>query len=218
MNIEKIAKFVASEPLSPSGARLLDYVGISMIEEFLRRCLAKIGEGVEPVAWVHEISTNNDEERAIVDFSPIHNLSVFGGDIPLYATPHEAILAAEKRVAEAFEKGKADGWEACETCHGIVDGKLSDSKLGDKFCLFKAVGRIIDFKNFKEMFGRSDERMVTPATLRNTKMSFDEQSDDINGECREEIRVQQGIEDANVFNAHHEEMLKELELASCWGA
>ena len=25
-------------------------------------------------------------------------------------------------LSEAYERGKADGWDACETCHGIVGG------------------------------------------------------------------------------------------------
>ena len=35
-------------------------------------------------------------------------------------------LYSEKTVigllSEAYERGKADGWDACETCHGIVGG------------------------------------------------------------------------------------------------
>ncbi len=29
----------------------------------------------------------------------------------------------EDKVSSEYERGKTDGWEACETCHGIVDGK-----------------------------------------------------------------------------------------------
>lgn len=38
-------------------------------------------------------------------------------------------LIVEK--AQAYELGKTDGWEACETCHGIVDGKLPARPVGD---------------------------------------------------------------------------------------
>ncbi len=41
------------------------------------------------VAYAHNISDNDDIERFIVDFEPIHCMSVHNGDTPLYRIPED---------------------------------------------------------------------------------------------------------------------------------
>lgn len=84
MNIEQIALEVDNEMASEG------MVAALCPEEFLRRCLAKIGEGLEPVAWIL------DGELYEVQQHNIKDDSVIEGQQPLYATPHEAIIAGLK--------------------------------------------------------------------------------------------------------------------------
>lgn len=125
MNIEKIALEVAREIpefLWEEGCTYESGVVSAQAIEFLQRCLAKIGEGVEPFAVLFQhdetgkttsIEAYKADEFAEMNprWSPIKYL---------FSSPAEAILAAEKRVAEAFEKGKADGWIGVD-----LDGTLA---------------------------------------------------------------------------------------------
>ena len=118
-SIEQIAMEVAHEVIGADGideenktvGPFLNYE----LAEFLRRCLAKIGEGLEPVAYSYEWYGHMNEysesqewndgydrmhpsDYALYDASTTRNIK------PLYATPHEAIIAAEQRVAAACAK------------------------------------------------------------------------------------------------------------------
>ena len=42
--------------------------------------------------------------------------------------PCDECIALASEYQSGFEQGKKDGWEACETCHGIVDGKHQESE------------------------------------------------------------------------------------------
>lgn len=95
----------------------LDAVEHSDMQEFLRRCLAKIGEGLEPVSYA---TSNEDGDLTMLFFDKQEALTYCYGDTPvsLYANPHEAIIAAEQLVAEACRKlaekrscKAADSWD-----------------------------------------------------------------------------------------------------------
>lgn len=73
------------------------------MQEFLRRCLAKIGEGLEPVAEANMPYGRLDWLIGTsITVEMMYDLSL--KKAKLYATPHEAIIAAEQRVAEACAK------------------------------------------------------------------------------------------------------------------
>lgn len=62
----------------------------------------------EPVGYVREYALEhlkNTRSHTVIDAEPRaeNDTALFSG---------------------GYEDGKKDGWEACETCHGIVDGKL----------------------------------------------------------------------------------------------
>ena len=55
---------------------------------------------------------------------------------------------------DSYEVGKKDGWEACEVCHGIVDGKIASTALAQlqqarADALREAAGRIEQMANGK---------------------------------------------------------------------
>lgn len=85
MNIEQIALEVGITP------------------EQLSQCLAKIGEGLEPVGVFADVNKLTPEHGT--RWEQMIPESYDGIEfIHLYATPHEAIIAAEQRVAEACAK------------------------------------------------------------------------------------------------------------------
>ena len=76
---------------------------------------------VEPDAWAtKDMCVGPNYGKVRFDKLPIQSLN------QLQYT-HEK-LYSEKTVIglmkAAYEAGKKDGWEACETCHGIVDGVM----------------------------------------------------------------------------------------------
>ena len=97
MNIEQIAKETWAEVSKTST------VGESIAVKFANALLAKIGEGLEPVsvAFQHEDTGRNTsiEPTLANAFEKMNPRWFKAGE--LYATPHEAIIAAEQRVAEA---------------------------------------------------------------------------------------------------------------------
>lgn len=112
-SIEQIAKETWAE-VSKSTT-----VGESIAVKFAQALLAKIGEGLEPVsvAFQHEDTGRNTsiEPTLANDFEKMNPRWFKAGE--LYATPHEAIIAAEQRVAEACAK-------ACEkeAVQIVIDG------------------------------------------------------------------------------------------------
>lgn len=105
-SIEQIALEVAEEmPCIANGITFethgyVCYTKDELAEHF-RRCLAKIGEGLEPDAYA---TTNEDGDLTMLFFDKGEAFRYSGDDdepISLYTTPHEAIIAAEQRVSEA---------------------------------------------------------------------------------------------------------------------
>jgi len=48
-----------------------------------------------------------------------------------HGNPIDACDLCDELLAEfrsGIEQGKKDGWEACEACHGIVDGKHTEAE------------------------------------------------------------------------------------------
>ena len=120
MNYEAVALEVAKEMFYAE-----TLMPVEVLPEFLRRCLAKIGGGLEPKAWW------NGKETAFFEHEtdgPVGECS-----IPLYATPHEAIIAAEQRVAEACakacDKNKSDSWNDDRKAQSKLDA--SDIRSGE---------------------------------------------------------------------------------------
>ena len=69
-----------------------------------------IGQG-EPVGYVRKYALEhlkNTQAHTVIDANPRTD-----DDIALYTG--------------GYEQGKKDGWEACETCHGIIGGKVPTS-------------------------------------------------------------------------------------------
>ena len=100
MNVEQIADRVRKE-------MWLSELTHEAAVEFLRRCLDKIGEGLEPVC--SQFQSRDGEWKPFIDANHEHNTrdSLAWPIRELYATPAEAILAAEQKVAEARAEVKS---------------------------------------------------------------------------------------------------------------
>lgn len=86
--------------------------------EQLNQCLAKIGEGLEPVGVFADVNKLTPEHGT--RWEHMIPESYDGIEfIHLYATPHEAIIAAEQRVAEACAKLVEKQAEVGMTLHQI---------------------------------------------------------------------------------------------------
>lgn len=71
-----------------------------------------------PVAWISEIKCIGPEYgKKLYGALPIQSLQAgYYKHTPLYDYPN--------LTKDEYEKAKAEGWEDCETCHGIVNGKF----------------------------------------------------------------------------------------------
>lgn len=117
-NIEQIALEVAREIpefLWEEGCSYESGVVSAQAIESLQRCLAKIGEGVEPVAEI--IDSVQTPGYFYVKKLGKHTKE----GTKLYAIPHEAILAAEKRVAELQQ------WKTAVEDALVIDGIFNAS-------------------------------------------------------------------------------------------
>lgn len=122
-NIEQIALEVAREIpefLWEEGCSYESGVVSAQAIEFLQRCLAKIGEGVEPVAEI--IDSVQTPGYFYVKKLGKHTKE----GTKLYLSPAEAILAADKRVAE-LQKWK-DAVEDALVIDGIFNASHSDPR------------------------------------------------------------------------------------------
>lgn len=120
-NDKKLIDLLADEAIddwkSQDGWRYADFDAALrwMFKRGIARYLAERGK--EAVAWM-----SPGKER--LEFSRPD--TVYGSyTLPLFLGPQVFELDAE------YERGKSDGWEACETCHGIVDGVLPTKPAGD---------------------------------------------------------------------------------------
>lgn len=67
------------------------------------------------------ITTNHDGDLLLIGDD--NNRTV----IPLNDCAKEAVRLLITARDSSYERGKEDGWQACESCHGIVDGKRNSS-------------------------------------------------------------------------------------------
>lgn len=125
MDIEKIALEVASGmPTWGAGSVIPE----NYVKDFARRLLAKIGEEVEPKAFVTPLRYGSE----VTFYKKNKPENWDDGDLgdewycrPLYATPAEAILAAEEKVSEL------QAWKDAVEHELILCGILSDDRHTD---------------------------------------------------------------------------------------
>jgi len=76
---------------------------------------------VEPDAWAtKDMCVGPNYGKTRYDKLPIQSLN------PQQYT-HEKLYSEKATVdllEAAYEAGKKDGWDACETCHGIINGAM----------------------------------------------------------------------------------------------
>lgn len=84
------------------------------------RAAIEAAERVEPVGYVRAYALEHLSKpgHTVINHEPLSD-----DDIALYTSTQPA--------TDAYELGKKDGWEACEACHGIVNGVIQQPAIPD---------------------------------------------------------------------------------------
>lgn len=99
--------------------------------EQLNQCLAKIGEGLEPVGHMYKSRDRLGREVWSLGY-PVQPIL---DSRPLYTAPHEAVIAAEQRFDErAFLKDML-AWAYSKIQHGTFS-KMEDAMMADAIKLY----------------------------------------------------------------------------------